>query len=190
MRSVGVGIGINVSNSAPTTCLNDLLAQAHPQASPLTQEKLLASFLNDFEESVDLFLGGHGFGPFLPKYIQTWLHTYCSSKHCTRHTPLTMHATPCPLASIGARLSRSRPATECQSRRCASRWEPRLPAKPLLSIHGARLLVRILSMNTMRLCVYGLSTQGLSPSGFLLAQTLATPAVPRIGRLPPHHVEV
>lgn len=79
MFEVVIGIGINVSNSAPTTCLNALLAQVassqgntHPTL--IAQEALLAKFLTVFEADFQT-LELRGFDPFRSSYLGMWLHS-------------------------------------------------------------------------------------------------------------------
>lgn len=77
---VYIGIGINVSNKTPTTCLNDVMFQsssggeANTAAQFITKEQVLASFLNTFEADYSKF-NGAGFEPFIPEYTSSWLHT-------------------------------------------------------------------------------------------------------------------
>lgn len=65
------GIGLNVSNAAPTTSLNALCA-THKLA-PMTLEKLLASILVRFE-TIYLRFCSRGFAPMLDQYYANWLH--------------------------------------------------------------------------------------------------------------------
>ena len=65
------GIGINVSNPAPTTSLN-ALCTAH-RLPPMTLEKLLASILVRFE-TIYLRFCAKGFAPLLDQYYANWLH--------------------------------------------------------------------------------------------------------------------
>jgi len=82
-----VGVGINVSNKEPTTCLNELSAAVKTEktdTSPSTEIKqseqtytrqwVLASFLNTFENYMTDF-EKKGFGPFLKQYTSQWLHS-------------------------------------------------------------------------------------------------------------------
>jgi biotin--protein ligase len=65
------GIGLNVSNTAPTTSLNALCLQ-HSLA-PMTVEKLLASILARFE-TLHLRFCSVGFAPLMDEYYSHWLH--------------------------------------------------------------------------------------------------------------------
>ncbi|TIA08936.1 biotin holocarboxylase synthetase [Aureobasidium pullulans] len=65
------GIGINVSNTAPTTSLNALCSAAN--LPPMTLEKLLASIVVSFE-SLYLRFCNSGFSPLLDVYYKYWLH--------------------------------------------------------------------------------------------------------------------
>ena len=70
---VTIGIGLNVSNSAPTTCLNDLLPPGQQQPR-FTREHVLADFLSTFERYFEQFRE-EGFRPFLSQYLAAWLHS-------------------------------------------------------------------------------------------------------------------
>lgn len=58
--SVVVGVGLNVSNSEPTTCVNELLsaraAALGLSVAPVTREEVLASFAADFEDLMQVRL--------------------------------------------------------------------------------------------------------------------------------------
>ncbi|KAI5196385.1 biotin holocarboxylase synthetase [Aureobasidium subglaciale] len=66
------GIGINVTNTAPTTSLNALCTAA--KLPPMQIEKLLASILVNFE-SLYLRFCHSGFSPLLDQYYANWLHS-------------------------------------------------------------------------------------------------------------------
>jgi biotin--protein ligase len=89
------GIGLNVSNSQPTTCLNDIIAQQHKQQQQQQQfhhstadalpadgvssgrvnnEQLLACVLGHLERCFDQF-EQHGFEPLRALYISNWMHS-------------------------------------------------------------------------------------------------------------------
>lgn len=70
------GAGINVSNAAPTTSLNDLISLLPGAGSkpPFQLEKLLASILTQFENLYDMFLQT-GFDETMEQlYYKDWLH--------------------------------------------------------------------------------------------------------------------
>lgn len=86
------GIGLNVSNSQPTTCLDDILRsrlqqqaqqQQQQQQPPAGQqlepvrvckEQLLACVLNHLESCFDTFQT-QGFEPLRPLYLASWMHS-------------------------------------------------------------------------------------------------------------------
>lgn len=72
--NISVGIGLNVDNKQPTTCLNSRLQQIASMACKLRKEDILASFFNKFENFFELFLS-QGFQPLEELYYQTWLHS-------------------------------------------------------------------------------------------------------------------
>uniref|UniRef100_A0A803MGJ9 BPL/LPL catalytic domain-containing protein n=1 Tax=Chenopodium quinoa TaxID=63459 RepID=A0A803MGJ9_CHEQI len=72
--NISVGIGLNVDNKQPTTCLNARLQQIASMSCQLRKEDILASFFNKFENFFDQFLS-QGFKPLEELYYQTWLHS-------------------------------------------------------------------------------------------------------------------
>ncbi|KAJ4810293.1 Holocarboxylase synthetase 1 [Rhynchospora pubera] len=72
--NVSAGVGLNVDNEKPTTCLNAVLEKMRPNCSKLTREEILASFFNKFEELFDIFLN-EGFNVLEDLYCKTWLHS-------------------------------------------------------------------------------------------------------------------
>ncbi|XP_021855725.1 biotin--protein ligase 2 isoform X2 [Spinacia oleracea] len=72
--NISVGIGLNVDNKQPTTCLNARLQQIASMSCQLRKDDILASFFNKFENFFDLFLS-KGFKPLEELYYQTWLHS-------------------------------------------------------------------------------------------------------------------
>uniref|UniRef100_A0A914WUU0 BPL/LPL catalytic domain-containing protein n=1 Tax=Plectus sambesii TaxID=2011161 RepID=A0A914WUU0_9BILA len=67
-----LGCGLNVSNSNPTICLNDMLPDNC--GSSLSVEQVIAVSLSTFEGLVKLFQQG-GADAILPIYYDYWLHT-------------------------------------------------------------------------------------------------------------------
>lgn len=75
---VVVGIGVNVTNPAPTTCLLAALNAAldgHAARPTLTRERFLSRYLDAFERIFDAF-NSRGFDEALrARYIAAWLHS-------------------------------------------------------------------------------------------------------------------
>lgn len=71
---VCAGIGLNLDNEKPTTCLNTVLQQLSSGANRLTREDILAAFFNEFEKLLDIFLF-QGFHVLEELYYKTWLHS-------------------------------------------------------------------------------------------------------------------
>ncbi|KAF3334910.1 biotin--protein ligase 2-like isoform X2 [Carex littledalei] len=71
---VSAGVGLNVDNQKPTTCLNTVLGKKRPNLSKLTREEILASFFNKFEDLFEIFLK-EGFNVLEDIYCKTWLHS-------------------------------------------------------------------------------------------------------------------
>ncbi|XP_011012499.1 PREDICTED: biotin--protein ligase 1, chloroplastic-like [Populus euphratica] len=72
--NVSAGIGLNVDNKKPTTCLNVVLRELVGAACALRREDIVAAFLNKFEKLYGLFING-GFQILEELYYKTWLHS-------------------------------------------------------------------------------------------------------------------
>jgi len=72
-----VGIGINATNSSPTTSLNALVAKFLPRnAAPIALEKLLARIVTTYEELYARFLRTGFDKTFEEMYYEDWLHMH------------------------------------------------------------------------------------------------------------------
>ena len=71
---VAVGLGLNYTNSQPTTCVAELMAAQHPERSLPPREALLAGILERLEGHVGI-LEERGFTPLRDSYTDLWLHT-------------------------------------------------------------------------------------------------------------------
>uniref|UniRef100_A0A3Q3AZ26 Biotin--protein ligase n=1 Tax=Kryptolebias marmoratus TaxID=37003 RepID=A0A3Q3AZ26_KRYMA len=73
-----VGCGVNVTNSNPTLCINDLIQEYNTQNScslePLSCSLLIARSLNCLEDLISCFQQG-GADAVLPTFYRRWLHT-------------------------------------------------------------------------------------------------------------------
>tara|TARA_B100001057_G_C22532196_1_gene826202 strand:+ start:91 stop:687 length:597 start_codon:yes stop_codon:yes gene_type:complete len=69
-----VGLGLNFTNSRPTTCVADLLAARRPGCSLPSREALLAGILERLEEHAGT-IEACGFTPLRDAYTALWLHT-------------------------------------------------------------------------------------------------------------------
>lgn len=67
-----VGIGLNVSNEKPTTCLNALLRDLESKRQ-LSRAEVLGRFCKVYDRMQREFLTD-GFAPFLDRYYKYWLH--------------------------------------------------------------------------------------------------------------------
>ncbi|XP_068639894.1 biotin--protein ligase 2-like isoform X2 [Aristolochia californica] len=70
--NISAGIGLNLDNEKPTTCLNKVLQQFTCE-SLLRREDILAAFFNKFETFFDTFTN-QGFQALEELYYKTWLH--------------------------------------------------------------------------------------------------------------------
>eukprot|EP00924_Labyrinthula_sp_SR-Ha-C_P002700 snap_masked-scaffold_13-processed-gene-4.40-mRNA-1 protein AED:0.16 eAED:0.21 QI:0/-1/0/1/-1/1/1/0/349 len=74
--SVFIGIGINLNNNEPTTCLNSILKQAFPtEHLKLGREELLSQILAEFEKLTGEILEDGFTGATKAEYLKHWLHT-------------------------------------------------------------------------------------------------------------------
>ncbi|WZY76340.1 hypothetical protein YC2023_022724 [Brassica napus] len=71
---VSVGVGLNVDNNQPTTCLNAVLKDISPASVLLKREEIIAAFFHKFEKFFDLFID-QGFKSLEELYYRTWLHS-------------------------------------------------------------------------------------------------------------------
>lgn len=72
MFNVTVGIGLNLDNDQPTTCLNQELKKLNSEAV-LGREELMALFFNKLESLFEVFMA-NGFQALEALYYKTWLH--------------------------------------------------------------------------------------------------------------------
>ncbi|KAI3464463.1 hypothetical protein Pfo_021126 [Paulownia fortunei] len=72
--NVSAGIGLNVNNQKPTTCLNAVLQRLGCVAHQLQREDIIAAFFNKFECFYDIFMN-QGFQALEELYYKTWLHS-------------------------------------------------------------------------------------------------------------------
>lgn len=71
---VTIGVGINISNNRPTTCMDEIASQLQHHKVVLGRSNVLASFCNQFVEAIKTFRM-YGFEPFIEDYMDMWLHT-------------------------------------------------------------------------------------------------------------------
>ncbi|XP_003566181.1 biotin--protein ligase 2 [Brachypodium distachyon] len=72
--NICTGIGLNVDNEEPTTCLNAALRKVNADSPGLKQEDILASFFNKFEDLFEIFTN-QGFKALEERYYNSWLHS-------------------------------------------------------------------------------------------------------------------
>eukprot|EP00892_Ulva_mutabilis_P004735 jgi/Ulvmu1/2633/UM014_0085.1 len=74
-----VGVGLNVSNMQPTTCVHSILRDMDPKISDsdvqsyASRERVLATFLNHLDELLEV-LSDEGFSALHTTYKRYWLH--------------------------------------------------------------------------------------------------------------------
>lgn len=73
---VTCGIGLNISNSEPTTCLQDLIKEKYGEKDMpiITREEILSVYFREFDEIYEKYKI-QGFRPLIPEYLDNWLHT-------------------------------------------------------------------------------------------------------------------
>ncbi|XP_022768231.1 biotin--protein ligase 2-like isoform X2 [Durio zibethinus] len=72
--NVSSGIGLNVGNVKPTTCLNAVLKELSTTSNEFRREDIMAAFFNKFEMLYDIFIN-QGFQTLEELYYRTWLHS-------------------------------------------------------------------------------------------------------------------
>ncbi|XP_042041052.1 biotin--protein ligase 2-like [Salvia splendens] len=72
--NISAGIGLNIDNQKPTTCLNAALQRLGYAANQLQREDIISAFFNKFEVFHDIFLS-QGFQALENLYYKTWLHS-------------------------------------------------------------------------------------------------------------------
>ena len=71
---VTIGIGINISNKKPTTCMDEIASNLQKKQIVLGRSTVLASFCNQFTEAIHTFRL-YGFEPFMKDYLDNWMHS-------------------------------------------------------------------------------------------------------------------
>jgi len=72
---VVAGVGVNVLNSQPTSCLRDALAQVDTEAAAaMSRERIAAAFCFHFEQ-LALELESRGFETLVSEYLSQWMHS-------------------------------------------------------------------------------------------------------------------
>lgn len=71
---VTIGIGINISNTKPTTCMDEIASNLQKKKIVLGRSTVLASFCNQFTEAIHTFRV-YGFEPFMKDYLDNWMHS-------------------------------------------------------------------------------------------------------------------
>lgn len=70
-----LGVGLNLLNKYPTTCLDSLIKEEIKECSmQICSERVLATILNHLEPMLDR-LCSEGFSPFEKEYYELWLHS-------------------------------------------------------------------------------------------------------------------
>jgi len=82
-----VGCGVNVNNSEPTDCINDVISRYNARTGAtlnlIRKEEMLARTMANFENLLALMNEQNSFKPLLPLYYRYWLHSYvCSFLIC------------------------------------------------------------------------------------------------------------
>ncbi|KAF3776545.1 Biotin--protein ligase 1 [Nymphaea thermarum] len=72
--NVSAGIGLNLDNDMPTTCLNAALQKLTSGSLRLTREEILASFFSRFESLYEAFIS-QGFQALESLYYKYWMHS-------------------------------------------------------------------------------------------------------------------
>ena len=161
---VVMGVGLNLANRTPTTCVDALIAaaaaaQGRPPPPPVSREALLAGVLSRLEPMLAQ-LAAEGFGPFEAEYCRHWLHSgqqvrgraMCGAVQLAGAPGAACHPPPLRPPACCAVLRCGRPA----DRASAAQRAP--PAQVQLEEGGGLVPVTI---------------RGLSPNGYLLVSVPA-----------------
>lgn len=74
-----IGIGINLNNSNPTTCINDLIreynAANNTQLSVIKYERFFALIFNEIEQLLNIVQANNNLEHFYEQYYSLWLHS-------------------------------------------------------------------------------------------------------------------
>ncbi|KAJ0172196.1 hypothetical protein K1T71_012169 [Dendrolimus kikuchii] len=75
---INAGTGVNISNSVPTTCVNDIISDYNKQhkanLAHVSIERFLALYCSQLEQILDNMETKEGFNRFLEQYHRYWLH--------------------------------------------------------------------------------------------------------------------
>ncbi|XP_047511746.1 biotin--protein ligase isoform X2 [Pieris napi] len=75
---INIGTGVNISNSVPTTCVNDMISEYNTREgaslAPISIEKFLARYCSQLEIIIDNLISERGVDNFLKEYYEYWLH--------------------------------------------------------------------------------------------------------------------
>ncbi|XP_069361840.1 biotin--protein ligase isoform X1 [Maniola hyperantus] len=76
---IDIGTGVNISNSVPTTCVNDIIADYNKKhgttLASISIEKFLARYCSQLERILEYMETEGGVDAFLEQYYQYWLHS-------------------------------------------------------------------------------------------------------------------
>ncbi|KAG0558408.1 hypothetical protein KC19_10G026200 [Ceratodon purpureus] len=72
--NIVIGVGLNVGNRQPTTCLDALLEGINEKAPSLAKDELLAAIISQFEFLFEVFCA-QGFSALESNYYKRWLHS-------------------------------------------------------------------------------------------------------------------
>lgn len=79
MRASVSGTGINLSNSSPTTCINDIITKYNQvsgkKLKKITLEQFVALVFNEMEKLINL-VQNNNLDEFYDIYYTYWMHTY------------------------------------------------------------------------------------------------------------------
>ncbi|XP_028169574.1 LOW QUALITY PROTEIN: biotin--protein ligase [Ostrinia furnacalis] len=76
---INIGTGVNITNSQPTMCVNDIIAEHNKRhgtnLAPISVERFLARYCSELERTLEYMASDGGVQAFLEQYYQYWLHT-------------------------------------------------------------------------------------------------------------------
>lgn len=75
------GLGINLNNTKPTCCINDIIKEHNPKLETFEHERLLALTLNHLEVIYENIKNTNDFSEFYELYYKYWLHRFVHQKN-------------------------------------------------------------------------------------------------------------
>ncbi|KAK8642827.1 hypothetical protein V6N13_012158 [Hibiscus sabdariffa] len=171
--NVSSGLGLNVGNEKPTTCLNTVLKELSASSNEFRREDIMAAFFNKFEMLYDIFIS-QGFQTLEELYYRTWLHSCSGVFKCTKWRNLQesgFHGLPYPEKKISIFAPVSLNVQNGETFKKVVFMDCHIQRRKFPSVSLAELGQRVIvqEKNEDRVVENLVTIQGLTSSGYLLA---------------------